>query len=591
MTFDRRRFLGAAALGLGGAVLGRSVPEVRAADEGKSTKTRTRVVQVRNRYLNLPVKTGAPVRRVNMLVAGRTVRDFNIELADDAPDWWAFMDLTPFKGKAITLAVQELPEGSKALESIRQSDRIVGHETLYREALRPQFRFSTRRGWLNDPHVIFYQGEYHLFYQHNPYGWSWGNGHWGHAVSTDLVHWKELTIALYPDEGCIMQSGSIVVDWKDTAGFQTGKEKALVAMFTTRGRMVLGEEGLIHENDIPATQGLAYSNDRGRTWTKYANNPVIPHIIGGNRDPRVFWYEPGKKWVMSLYMDKSDFSLFSSVDLKKWQKLSDLKLPGDSECPELFEVAVDGDRNNTRWVFYGASGLYFIGKFNGEAFTPESGPHALQSGNCWYAPQNFSDIPASDGRHILIPWGPVRSPNRKSLFEGMPFNQSMGIPVELTLHTTDEGLRVFSNPVRELASLRAKAHTIKPQVLREGHNPLASVKGELFDLTTEIAPGNATEVVFDLRGVPVVYDARKQELRCGDNKAPLKPVDGKIQLRMLVDRTAIDIFGNKGRLYMPMGVSIAADNSSLAVSAKGDGARIDSLEIHELKSAWGTQLG
>ena len=529
----------------------------------------TRELTLEKQYLNLPVKNGGPKRQMHVLVDGQPPRDFEIELADAEPDWWAFLDIAPFKGRRATLKVDKLPEDSAGLKAIDQSDKIKNSETLYREKLRPQFHFSARRGWNNDPNgLVFYQGTYHLFFQHNPYGWNWGNMHWGHAVSPDLVHWQELPEALYPDEHGTMFSGSAVVDWNNTAGFQTGEEKALVCIFTAAGK--------------PFTQGIAYSNDRGRTWAKYEHNPVLPHIIAENRDPKVIWYAPEKKWVMALYLDRSDYALFSSKDLKKWEKMCDVAIPGTSECPEFFEIALDGNRQNTRWVFYGGNGGYLVGRFDGKVFTPESGPHMLQQGNCWYASQTYNDIPAGDGRRILIPWGRMDMP-------GMPFNQMMGVPVELTLRTTDEGPRLHANPIKELASLRAQSHTIPPQPLKPGENPLAAVKGELLDLTAEFALGDAAEVGFNLRGVTVSYDAKKQELSCGDKKAALKPVDGKIRLRLMVDRASVDIFGNDGRLYMAMGVIVPQDHLSLEVHAKGGSAQITALTVHELRSAWNSQ--
>ncbi len=504
-----------------------------------------------------------------MVVDGQPPRDFDIELADGEPDWWAFMDIAPFAGKQATLKVDKLPEDSTGLKSIDQSNAIKNPDTLYHEKLRPQFHFSSRRGWNNDPNgLVFYQGEYHLFYQHNPYGWAWGNMHWGHAVSPDLVHWRELPVALYPDQHGTMFSGSAVVDWNNTAGFQTGAEKVLVCIFTAAGN--------------PFTQGIAYSNDRGRTWTKYEHNPVLPHIIGSNRDPKVIWYAPGKKWIMALYLDKNDYALFSSPDLKQWEKMSDVQIPGTSECPEFFEIALDGHQQNTRWVFYGGNGRYLVGKFDGQTFTPESGPHPMQYGNCWYASQTFTDIPPADGRRILIPWGQMNMP-------GMPFNQMMGLPVELTLRSTDQGSRLFATPVKEHNSLRAKSHTIPPQPLSPGDNPLAHVKGELLDLTAELTLGDAAELGFNLRGVTVNYDAKKQELACRGKKAALKPVDGKIRLRLMVDRTSIDIFGNDGRLYMPMGMIVPQDNRSLEIYTKGGTAKINALQVYELKSAWESQ--
>jgi len=526
----------------------------------------TREITLERRFLNLPVKTGGPKRQMSVAIEGQPPRSFEIELADAQPDWWAFMDIAPFSGKKAVLKVDKLSEDSTGLNAIDQSDEIKNSDTLYREKLRPQFHFSPRRGWNNDPNgLVFYQGEYHLFFQHNPYGWNWGNMHWGHAVSPDLVHWKELPVALYPDEHGTMFSGSAVVDWNNTAGFQTGAEKALVCIFCAAG--------------TPFTQGLAYSNDRGRTWTKYAHNPVLPHIAAENRDPKVIWYAPERKWVMALYLDKSDYALFSSKDLKQWQQMSSVAVPGTSECPEFFEIALDGRKDDTRWVFFGGNGGYLVGKFDGARFTPESGPHALQSGNCWYASQTYTDIPAEDGRRILIPWGTMATP-------GMPFNQMMGLPVELTLRATDEGPRLFANPVKEYASLRAKSHTIPPQTLAPGENPLASVKANLLELSAELDCGDAAEVGFNLRGINVKYDVKKQELSCGDKKAALRQARGKIRLRLMVDRTSVDIFGNDGRLYMPMGIIVPEDNLSLEVYAKGGSGKIDSLQVHELKSAW-----
>ena len=529
----------------------------------------TRELTLEKRYLNLPVKNGGPKRQMSVRVEGQPPRDFEIELADAAPDWWAFMDIAPFGGKMATLKVDKLPEDSTGLKSVDQTDEIKNAESLYREKLRPQFHFSPRRGWNNDPNgLVFYKGEYHLFFQHNPYGWNWGNMHWGHAVSPDLVHWKELSVALYPDPHGTMFSGSAVVDWNNTAGFQTGDEKPLVCIFTAAGN--------------PFTQGIAYSNNRGRSWSKYENNPVLPHIIGGNRDPKVIWHAPDQKWVMALYLDGSDYALFSSKNLKQWERMSTVPIPGTSECPEFFEIALDGNPQNTRWVFYGGNGRYLVGKFDGKTFTPESGPHTLHHGNCWYASQTYTDIPAADGRRILVPWGQVEMP-------GMPFNQMMGLPVELTLRTTDEGPRLLAYPVKEHASLRAQAHTIQPQPLNPGENPLAALKGDLFDITAELALGEATELGFSIRGLPVVYNAQKQELVCRGNRAALKPVDGKIRLRLMVDRVSVDIFGNDGRLYMPMGTMFPQDNLSLGVYAKGAGAKINALEVHELNSAWNSQ--
>jgi len=528
-----------------------------------------RTLEITKPYLNFPVKTGAPMRHVNVLVNGETVRSFDIELAEGKPDWWAFLDTTPFLGKMLKISVNTPHGNSTGLSAIDQTDQIKS-ENLYHEALRPQFHFTSRCGWLNDPNgLVFYQGEYHLFYQHNPYGWNWGNMHWGHAVSKDLVHWKELPVALYPDDHGTMFSGSAVVDWKNTAGFQSGAEPPLVAMFTAAGK--------------PFTQEIAYSNDRGRTWTKYEKNPVLGHIAAENRDPKVVWFAPQKKWVMALYLDHNDYALFSSRDLKSWQKLSDLNLPGDSECPNFFEVPLDGDAHNTSWVFYGANGVYLVGKFDGQTFKPDTQPQRLQNGNCWYASQVYSDIPQSDGRCILVPWG--RLPDGE-IFRGMPFNQMMGLPVELTLHSMGSGAMLAVNPVHELKSLRGAAHTIDPQTLTPEHNPLANVSGDLLEIEAEIAPNEAKEISFDAHGVPIIYDATVQKLSCLGKQGALALKDGKFSLHIFIDRAAVDIFGGEGSLYMPMAKVFSPGRKALKLSCEGGNARIISLKVYELNSAW-----
>jgi sucrose-6-phosphate hydrolase SacC (GH32 family) len=541
------------------------------AEQGPAAHPAIRTFAVEKRYLNLPVKNGAPMRRLALVIDGGTVRQFDIELADGAPDWWAFLDMAPFKGRRAAIRADPLPEGSSALDAIGQADQIRDAEGLYREPLRPQFHFSSRRGWNNDPNgLVFYKGEYHLFYQHNPYGRNWGNMHWGHAVSPDLVHWQELPIALYPDEHGTMFSGSAVVDWDNAAGFQAGEEKPLVCIFTAAGD--------------PFTQGLAYSNDRGRSWTKYANNPVLPNIVGGNRDPKVFWHRPVNKWIMALFLDKDTYALLSSANLKQWDRLSEVPFPGTSECPEFFEIPLDGNRLNTRWIFYGGNGRYLIGKFDGKTFTRESGPEALNFGNCFYASQTFTGIPPADGRRILIPWGQVDLP-------GMPFNQMMGLPVELTLRTTGRQLRLCVNPVKELQSLRGRHYALGPQSLAPGRNPLAAVKGELLEILADIQAGQAAEFGLKVRGVPLVYDARKQELSCQGKTAPFPLVEGKASLHLFVDRASIDIFGNNGLLYMPIGVIASPDDTSLDLYARGGEAKISLLEVFELDSAWPTGPG
>jgi len=533
-------------------------------------------VTLTKRYLNLPVKNGAPKRWARLLVDGRVVREFEIELAEGEPDFWAFLDVSPYLGTSFRLEADGLPAGSAALAAIAQSDSIEGGENLYRERLRPQFHFSTRRGWTNDPNgLVYYEGEYHLCYQHNPYGVKSGNLHWGHAVSEDLVHWQELRDALLPDDLGLIFSGSAVVDWENTAGFQAGREKALVAIYTAAGDLTPASKGR------PFTQCLAYSTDRGRTWTKHEGNPVLGHLMGGNRDPKVIWHAPTRKWVMALFLDPPDdrpnYALFGSPDLKQWTRLCDIKLPC-TECPDFFELPVDGDPANRKWVFWGADGHYLVGSFDGSAFTPEAEPRRAYEGNA-YAAQTFSDLPARDGRRVQIAWLVGDLP-------GMPFNHQMTFPVELTLRTTEDGVRLFSCPVKEIELLRAGQQEWRGLALDSEEQALDQVSGDLLDISAEFAVGSAAEVGLTVRGIPVAYDARAQQLSCQGRSSPLKPVDGKVSVRILLDRASVEVFGNDGRASLPIAVIPPDDSTLLAVFAKGGSARIEEMTAWELRPIW-----
>ena len=450
----------------------------------------------------------------------------------------------------------------------------MSEDTLYQETYRPQFHFTAKKNWLNDPNgLIYYEGEYHLFFQHNPSGTDWGNMTWGHAVSPDMVHWKQLPHAIEPDELGTIFSGSGVVDWNNTAGFQTSDEKVLIAIYTSAGQYVPTEK--------PFTQSIAYSNDRGRTWSKYEENPVLPHIAGNNRDPKVFWHVPTQKWVMALYLEKKGhFALFGSPDLKGWTRMSDIQLPEASECPDLFELPVDGDANQTKWVFWGGNGRHLIGTFDGEHFRAESDVLQTEHGANCYAAQTWSDIPSSDGRRLQIAW------MSGGKYPDMPFNQQMAFPCELTLRTTIEGTRLFRQPVREIEGIHRQAHSWQDQRLTKEGNLLEGIRGDLLDIRTEIELGNAAQVGFTIRGEKIQYNVAEAKLSCLEQSASLSPIDNRITLQILVDRTSIEVFGNDGCVSMCSCFLPDLENTNIAMYASGGEAKIISLDVYELRSAW-----
>jgi len=444
------------------------------------------------------------------------------------------------------------------------------NEKVYHETYRPQFHFTAKKNWLNDPNgLMYYKGEYHLFFQHNPTGIDWGNMTWGHAVSPDMIYWKQLDNAIEPDELGTIFSGSGVVDWNNTAGFKAGDEAVMVCIYTSAGDCVIPK--------VPFTQSIAYSNDGGKTWTKYANNPVLGHIIGSNRDPKVIWHVPTEKWIMALFLDGNDYALFSSPNLREWTRICDIHLPNAGECPDIFELPVDGDPENTKWVFWGGNGNYYVGTFDGRKFTPESEVLRTEFGANCYAAQTWSDIPKYDSRRIQIAW------MSGGKYPDMPFNQQMCFPCKLTLKTTPEGIRLFRQPVREIENLHQKEHHWNNETIKSEENLLS---GDLFGIRAEFELGKATEFGFVVRGEKVQYKVADNQLSCLGRSATLKPIGDKIRLQILVDRTSIEVFGNDGRISLSSCFLPNLDNKNLGVYADGGDAKIASMDIFELRSAW-----
>lgn len=533
-----------------------------------------RVLTASTKFLNFPIKNGAPKRIVTLLVNGKVAVRNEMELADGPADWWAPMDIGQWPG-TLTVSVDKLPEDSMALSSIEPSDTLKKADDLYREGLRGQFHFSPRRGWNNDPNgMVYFNGEYHLFFQHNPYGWAWGNMHWGHAVSRDMVHWEELGDSLAPDELGPMFSGSAVVDWNNTSGLGSKDHPPLVLIYTAAGN--------------PTVQGIASSTD-GRKFTKYTGNPVLPQITGGNRDPKVFWHEPTRKWVLLLYVEKPagrhTVHFFTSPNLREWSLASVVE--GDPagrgflfECPDFFELPVDGDASRRKWVILGANSEYAIGTFDGTKFSPEQSRLTGHRGRGFYAPQTFNDLPVKDGRRIQIGWFQTET-------RGMPFNQSMTVPLELRLTATEEGPRLTFTPVKELESLRTRSHRPEIKALRAGDaNPFAAVTAELVELRAEFEPGDATEVRFKVRGANIICDLKQQEVVVNGHRtaAPLRK--GRQRLTIYCDRTGLEVFASDGLTYVPMPFQPQADERSSEVAVAGGTATFQSLELHELQSAW-----
>lgn len=445
-------------------------------------------------------------------------------------------------------------------------------EPLYGEKYRPQFHFSPKKGWTNDPNgLVFYKGEYHLFFQHNPFDVKWGNMTWGHAVSPDMVHWTQLDNALEPDRMGTMFSGSAVVDWNNTAGLQKGEEKTLILIYTAAGGTNPESKGQ------PFTQCIAYSNDRGRTWTKYKANPVVPHIAGKNRDPKVVWHAPSRQWIMTLFLDGYTYGFLASPDLKKWTMLHQMSVPGVRECPDFFEMPVENEPGITKWVWTGANGNYLVGTFDGRRFAPEVMTQPLSHGANYYAVQTFSDLPGN--RRVQMSW------MKGGQYPGMPFNQQMSCPYELKLvRFAFNSYRILALPVKKIEILRGTPHRWRDLEVKPGENPLAGIQGDLWDIEAEIEPRTAGAVGFKVRGRTIAY--AEKSLSSAKLTAPIGLKAGRVKIRVLVDRTSVDTFGNDGEVVIPACFLPEDNSTALELFASNGAARVTSLDIYSMRSAW-----
>lgn len=458
-------------------------------------------------------------------------------------------------------------------------------EEIGNESHRPQFHFTYKEGWLSDINGLFYyKDEYHLFTQHCPNSADndYRNTHWGHAISKNLVTWEELPPAIAPDAIGPAFSGSSVVDWANTSGFQTGEEIPVVAFYTGAG-YVLGD-------DKDGVVCIAYSNDRGRTWTKYKLNPVLEAITHCNRDPKVFWHQPSRKWVMALslscglmYEGDYEFAFFTSSDLKSWTETSRFTMPRGIDCPDVFELSVEGT-NESRWVFWAGDGTYAIGRFDGRAFTAEhiELPFVdwFEDGANGYAAQIFNDIPGDDGRTIQLSWF------RHGKYPGMPFNQQATIPVSLTLRHTLGGIRLCRYPVKEVGDLHGKLLLENKMATLSKANFLSSITGELFDIHAEIMPGKYGAVVFEIRDTKIVYDPLRKILSCNGKSIPAASTDGSFRLRLLIDRTSLEIFADNGSSSLSFFLPPDSMINPLKLYASGEPAIVKSLAVWEMRSMY-----
>ena len=395
----------------------------------------------------------------------------------------------------------------------------------YGEQHRPQFHFSPESAWMNDPNgMVYFEGEYHLFYQYYPYASIWGPMHWAHAISKDLVHWEHLPIALYPDEHGLIFSGSAVMDWKNTSGFGENDTPPMIAIYTYH--KMLGER--TGREDFQ-TQGIAYSLDKGRTWTKYADNPVIKNPgIRDFRDPKVIWHEESQQWVMILAA-KNRIQIYNSPNLKDWSFASEFgkdSAPqlGVWECPDLFPLKVE-EGDQTKWVMivsHGGGGpnggsctRYFVGDFDGKSFKsdyPVEQINWLDYGKDNYAGVTWSDIPQQDGRRLFLGW--MSNWQYATKVPTTKWRSAMTIARELKLQNTANGLRLFSSPVKEMETLRKNVINLPSSTL-SGKTIIQDVNPSKIELELTFDVANATSKSFGIE----LTNSKGEHIRISYDKA------------------------------------------------------------------------
>ncbi|MBO6659513.1 MAG: glycoside hydrolase family 32 protein [Roseivirga sp.] len=496
------------------------------------------------------------------------------------------------------------------------------------DKFRSQIHFTPKEAWMNDPNgMVYYDGEYHLFYQYYPDSTVWGPMHWGHAVSPDMVHWEHLPIALYPDELGYIFSGSAVVDWNNTSGFQTGEHPPMIAIFTHHEPVGAEEEG----NNTYQYQSIAYSNDKGRTWTKYEGNPVVPNPgIKDFRDPKVIWLEDSQQWLMVFAaLDRVKF--YTSPNLIDWKFQSDFGMNDGShggvwECPDLFQLQVEGSEEK-KWVLLlsinpggpngGSATQYFVGDFDGKTFTNSQDPNAsqwLDHGPDNYAGVTWSDIPEEDGRRLFLGW--MGNWNYAQVVPTEKWRSAMTIPrsLHLTKNQTSGVYTVASRPVNELASLHTKSVDFEKESVNAGTR-FSLMNTDDLGLTVPFKseftvntsgrqsnfrlvldnPKTQEEFVFRFQDGTLYGNRAKSGLTdFADNfahqeaTAPFQQLlkEKELKVEFFVDESSIEIFLNDGSVVMTE-VFFPTEGFTRAYLISDDNPlEINSARTTQLKSIW-----
>lgn len=553
-------------------------------------------------YLLLPIQDDAPEGKICIVKDNEQKGTLmNVRLARERVDSYVPFALSAYKGQHISIEIQGVPETALCWKELKLSGSF---DMANKESFRPVYHHTPAYGWMNDPNGMFYKdGVYHLYFQYNPYGSVWGNMHWGHSTSTDLMHWKFEGCAIVPDTWGAIFSGSCVVDHENTAGF--GKE-AVVAFYTSAKSTPWGDIQM---------QSMAYSLDNGKTFTKYEGNPILTSSEKDFRDPKVFWYAPGKHWVMILAVGQH-MEIYSSVNLKEWKKESEFGAMqgahgGVWECPDLVEIPVEGTREK-KWVlicnlnpggpFGGSAAQYFVGSFDGKKFVNESPTQTkwMDWGKDNYATVTWNNAP--DGRCIALGW--MSNWQYANNVPTRQYRSANTLARDLTLYREGQELYLKSTPSVEVKKARGKKVSIPSFKVSEKHEivNLFEEKQGAYEVEIVIQNAGASKIDFCLLNdkgekVSMYYDLNRKQFVMDRSEsgtvdfskdfpavtvAPVN-VDKELTLRLFVDRSSIEAFGEDGKFVMTNLVFPSQPYVKMCFEADKNGYAVKSLNVYKLQ--------
>ena len=553
-------------------------------------------------YLLLPIQDDAPEGKICVVKDNEQKGTLmNVRLARERVDSYVPFALSAYKGQHISIEIQGVPETALCWKELKLSGSF---DMANKESFRPVYHHTPAYGWMNDPNGMFYKdGVYHLYFQYNPYGSVWGNMHWGHSTSTDLMHWKFEGCAIVPDAWGAIFSGSCVVDHENTAGF--GKE-AVVAFYSSAKSTPWGDIQM---------QSMAYSLDNGKTFTKYEGNPILTSSEKDFRDPKVFWYAPGKHWVMILAVGQH-MEIYSSVNLKEWKKESEFGAMqgahgGVWECPDLVEIPVEGTREK-KWVlicnlnpggpFGGSAAQYFIGSFDGKKFVNESPTQTkwMDWGKDNYATVTWNNAP--DGRCIALGW--MSNWQYANNVPTRQYRSANTLARDLTLYREGQELYLKSTPSVEVKKARGKKVSIPSFKVSEKHEMvnLFEEKQGAYEVEIVIQNAGASKIAFCLLNdkgekVSMYYDLNRKQFVMDRSEsgtvdfskdfpavtvAPVN-VDKELTLRLFVDRSSIEAFGEDGKFVMTNLVFPSQPYVKMCFEADKNGYAVKSLNVYKLQ--------